>query len=106
MGKNQFNPKKADRVICDYLELPEQETLNYDLIFSAIDKIQETYHPKYNGYLFCFNLNKTNAWINLGDNTNGLEGYFSEYFYTPHHRIDAIRKCVFEWIIWYKNINP
>lgn len=106
MKKNyHFTPEKANKLICEYLELPLQETLNYDLLFTAIDRIEATEHPKYKGYYFVFNINNKYCWVNIGENTNGLEGYWSELFIFPNRRIDGIRKCIFEWIFWYKNLS-
>jgi hypothetical protein len=99
----KFTQKSADKILCDFIGINLQNTLNYDTLFTIIDLIEETKHPKWPDYTFVFNMDSNRIWINIGINTNGLDGYFNELFPTPDFRIDAIRKVVFEWIVWYKN---
>lgn len=101
-----YNPGKANKVICNYLQLPIQETLNYDILFLAINKIQSTPHPKWSDYNFHLTIDNHHVFINIGANTNGLDGCFNELFPMVEYRLDAMKRCIWNWITWYNNINP
>lgn len=103
-----YSTKAADKILCNFIGINLQSTLNYELLFTIIDLIEEKEHPKFKDYRFVFNMNNHRVWINIGENTNGLNGYFCELFPISTFRLDAIRKCLFEWINWYNqyHLNP
>lgn len=101
----KYSNKTADKILCSFLGISLQDTLKYETLFTIIDFIEEKEHPNFKGYKFVFNMDNKRVWINMGENTNGLKGYFVELFPFPDYRIDAIRKVLFEWINWYNDLS-
>jgi len=86
-------------------EIPEEFFkfhLSWNWLMLVVEKIENLKHPRWLSYNFSVEIVRNTCTINIGENTNGLDGYVHK---SSNSKINAVWLAVVKFIEWYNNYD-